>query len=129
MLLGQAMDLNCLTWLIAIVVADQLQLHVMVSLVRLFSSLKAAVQNLPLFEVDSKVAGGKRRPQRYPWKGWGTENSHEGHLVEPSECYETLEEHVESLFFAMDERSMNETNLVLSMTSTKGENFVSNGVA
>ena len=58
-----------------------------------------------------------------------TKNLHEGHLVEPSKCYETLEEHVESLFFVTDARRMNETNLVLSVTGTEGENSVSNGVA
>ena len=39
MLLGQAMDLNCLTWILAIVVTDQHRLHAMVSSVPLFSDL------------------------------------------------------------------------------------------
>ena len=66
MLFEQAMDSNCLTWLIAIVVANQLQLHSMVSLVSLFFGLKAVMQSLPHFGADSKVAWGKRRQPRHP---------------------------------------------------------------
>ena len=48
--------------------------------------------------------------------------------MEPSESYETLEEHVKSFCFAMDGRRMNKTDLVLCMTDTEGENSVSNRV-
>ena len=101
----------------------------MVSLVPLFSNLKAGMQSSPYSGMDSEVVGGKRRQLRHPWKRWGTENLHEDHLVEPLESYETLEEHIERLLFMTDARNMNETNLVLSMMGTKGENSMSNGVA
>ena len=101
----------------------------MVSLVALFFDLRAAMQNLLHFGADFEVAKGRRRQPMHPWKGWGIKNLHEGHLVEPSKSYETLKEHVERLFFKKEARRMNEISVVLYITGTKGENFVSNGVA
>lgn len=47
MLLGQVMDLNYLTWILAIDVEDQKQLHTIESFVQSFSELWAAMQGLP----------------------------------------------------------------------------------
>ena len=53
------MDLNCLTWILAIVMAEQLCLHAMVSFVPLFLDLKATMQNLPPSKTNYDVGRGK----------------------------------------------------------------------
>ena len=49
--------------------------------------------------------------------------------MDPSKNHGNLKEHVERLFFMPNARRMNEIDCVLSMMGTKGENFVSNGIA
>ena len=126
MLLGQAMDLNCLTWILAIVVTDQHRLHAMVSSVPLFSDLRAALQSLPHPGTDFEVAGGESQQPLHPWRGWSSENSCEGHL---GESCKTLEEHMDNLFFSREDTTMDKTSIVLGMTGTENDDSVSTGVA
>ena len=60
------MGLNCLIWLLAIVVVDQLQLYTMVSLLPLFSNLRAAMQRLLDSGTDVKVVGDEGQKLMHP---------------------------------------------------------------
>lgn len=61
--LGQAMDLNCLMWIVSLDLAEQRRLHVdlVVS--------TPLVSSLPIGTVVA-MAGGDRRDIRHPWNSW-----------------------------------------------------------
>lgn len=75
MLLGQAMDLNCLTWILAIAVADQRRLSAMTPSIHSFSSLRVALLDLPQTGTTYKVVGGEGGQPIHPWRRWDSEIS------------------------------------------------------
>jgi hypothetical protein len=72
-LLGQAMDLNCLTWVVSLAVAEQR--HLTSSLIGHmgFSELRSAMEPPHLVTQPSKVVGGERASIAHPWSLWGVE--------------------------------------------------------
>jgi hypothetical protein len=61
--LGQAMDLNCLTWIVALGMAEQRRMRAM-GLIGL-----PAMCSLPIGAGEARV-GGARVEERYPWTSW-----------------------------------------------------------
>lgn len=61
MFFGQAMDLNCLTWILAILTANQHRLSTMTPSIDSFASMRAALLNLSKLGTANEVAGGKGR--------------------------------------------------------------------
>ena len=107
MLLGQAMDLNCLTWMLAIATVEQQRMAAMASIVPSYDDFRAIIQSLPQPETGGKVAGGGLQQPIHPWQNWGTSNfykeAHHGGMVESHETLEALAEH---LFFSKEDDSL-----------------------
>jgi hypothetical protein len=72
-LLGQAMDLNCLTWVVSLVVAKQRRLTSTVIGHMDFYELRSAMEPPHLVTRPSKVVGGERASIAHPWNLWGVE--------------------------------------------------------
>ena len=72
-LLGQAMDLNCLTWVVSLVVAEQRRLASTLIGRMGFHELRLAMKPLHLFIRPSKVVGDERASIAHPWNLWGDE--------------------------------------------------------
>jgi hypothetical protein len=72
-LLGQAMDLNCLTWVVSLVVAEQRQLASTLIEHMGFYELRLAMEPPHLVTRPSKVGGCERASIAHPWKLWGVE--------------------------------------------------------
>lgn len=72
MLLGQAMDLNCLTLITAIALVEQHCLHTLAPSAPSFSKLSVAMQNLPLSKTDFEVTRGGWQQRKHPLKRWDT---------------------------------------------------------
>lgn len=58
-LLGQAMDLNCLTWMLAIAMDEQSHLKTTVLSMPSFPEMRAALHSLPHSGMDVDVTGGE----------------------------------------------------------------------
>jgi hypothetical protein len=69
-LLGQAMNINCLTWIVSLVVAEQKQLASSLVGYMGFYELRAAMEPPPLVMIPSKVVGGKEASTAHPWDMW-----------------------------------------------------------
>jgi hypothetical protein len=69
-LLGQAMDVNCLTWIVSLVVAEQKQLASSLVGYMGFYELRAAIEPPPLVMMPSKVVGGEEASTAHPWDMW-----------------------------------------------------------
>ena len=61
--LGQAMDLNCLTWVLSLALAKQWRLHA-ISL-----PTTASMCSLPIGAIQA-IAGGDKVVDRHPWTSW-----------------------------------------------------------
>jgi hypothetical protein len=72
-LLDQAMDLNCLTWVDSLVVAEQRRLASTLIGHMDFYELRSAMEPPHLVTRPSKVVGGERASIAHPWNLWGIE--------------------------------------------------------
>jgi hypothetical protein len=72
-LLGQAMDLNCLTWIVSLVVAEQRRLASTLIGHMGFYELRSAMEPPHLVTRPRKVVGGERASIAHPWNLWGSE--------------------------------------------------------
>jgi hypothetical protein len=69
-LLGQAMDVNCMTWIVSLVVAEQKRLASnLVGYMGIYE-LRAAMEPPPLVMMPSKVVGGEEASTAHPWDMW-----------------------------------------------------------
>jgi hypothetical protein len=66
-LLGQAMDVNYLIWIILLVVAEQKRLAFSLVGYMGFYELRVAMELPPLVMIPSKVVGGKEASTAHPW--------------------------------------------------------------
>jgi hypothetical protein len=66
-LLGQAMDLNCLTWVVSLVVVEQRRLASTLIGHMGFYELRSAMEPPHLVTRPRKVVGGKRASIAHPW--------------------------------------------------------------
>ena len=63
--LGQAMDLNCLTWIVSLALAEQQRLHV------IFLSISTSMCSLPIGADEARAGGDRVRVvDQHPWKLW-----------------------------------------------------------
>jgi hypothetical protein len=69
-LLGQAMDVNCLTWIVSLVVAEQKRLAFSLVGYMGFYELRAAMEPPLLVMMPSKVFGGAEASTAHPWDMW-----------------------------------------------------------
>jgi hypothetical protein len=69
-LLGQAMDANCLTWIVSLVVVEQKRLASSLVGYMGFHELRAAMEPPPLVMMPSKVVGGEEASTAHPWDMW-----------------------------------------------------------
>jgi hypothetical protein len=69
-LLGQAMDVNCLTWILSLVVVEQKRLASSLVGYMGFYELRAAMEPSPLVMMPSKVVGGEEASIAHPWDMW-----------------------------------------------------------
>jgi hypothetical protein len=69
-LLGQAMDVNYLTWIVSLVVAEQKPLASSLVGYMGFYELRAAMEPSPLVMMPSKVVGGEEACTAHPWDMW-----------------------------------------------------------
>jgi hypothetical protein len=69
-LLGQAMDVNCLTWIVSLVVAEQKRLASSLVGYMGFYELRAAMEPPPLVTMPNKVVGGEEASTAHPWDMW-----------------------------------------------------------
>jgi hypothetical protein len=67
------MDLNCLTWVVSLVVAEQRRLASTLIGHMGFYELRSAMKPPHLVIRPSKVVGGERASIAYPWNLWGIE--------------------------------------------------------
>jgi hypothetical protein len=112
-LLRQAMDLNCLTWVVSLVVAEQRRLASTLIGHMGFYELRSAMEPPHLVTQPCKVVGGEKASIAHPWNLWDIERifmqdkaevpqtgmewqSQSSELVRPSV---DLEEYVEQRFF------------------------------
>jgi hypothetical protein len=72
-LLGQAMDLNCLTWVVSLVVAEQRRLASTLIGYMGFYELRSAMELPHLVTRPRKVVGGERASIAHPWNLWDSE--------------------------------------------------------
>jgi hypothetical protein len=72
-LLGQAMDLNCLTWVVSLVVAEQRRLASTLIGQMGFYELRSAMESPHLVTRPRKMVGGERASIAHPWNLWGVE--------------------------------------------------------
>jgi hypothetical protein len=72
-LLDQAMDLNCLTWVVSLVVAEQRRLASTLIEHMGFYELRSAMEPPHLVTRPRKVVGGERASIAHPWNLWGVE--------------------------------------------------------
>jgi hypothetical protein len=112
-LLGQAMDLNCLTWVVSLVVAKQKRLASSLTAYMGFYELRSAMEPPHFVKRPSQVVGGERASTGHPWNLWGVgrifaqdkaEELHDGMEChgQSSELIDSkmdLEEYVEKMFF------------------------------
>jgi len=73
-LIGQAMDLNCLTWVVSLLVAEQKRLASSVTGYMGSHELRAAGEPFATVRVIGQVVGGERAFAAHPWNMWGTAN-------------------------------------------------------
>jgi hypothetical protein len=69
-LLGQAMDVNCMTWIVLLVVAEQKWLASSLVGYMGFYELRAAMEPPLLVMMPSKVVGGEEASIAHPWDMW-----------------------------------------------------------
>jgi hypothetical protein len=72
-LLGQAMDLNCLTWVVSLVVTEQRRLASTLIGHMGFYELRSAMEPPHLVTRPRKVVGGERASIAHPWNLWDVE--------------------------------------------------------
>jgi hypothetical protein len=105
-LLGQAMDVNYLTWIASLVVAEQKPLASSLVGYMGFYELRAAMESPPLVMMPSKVVGGEEASTTHPWDMWSfgsfvtKDRAQElyGQNSEFAHSRINLEEHVEKMF-------------------------------
>jgi hypothetical protein len=112
-LLGQAMDLNCLTLVVSLVVVEQKQLASSLIGHMGFYELRSAVEPPHFVRRPSKEVGGEQASTAHPWDMWGVgrifandkaEEPHDGmewhgQRSELVHSRMNLEEYVEKMFF------------------------------
>jgi hypothetical protein len=69
-LLGHAMDVNCMTWIVWLVVVEQKRLASSLIGYMGFYELRAAMEPPPLVMMPSKVVGGEEASTAHPWDMW-----------------------------------------------------------
>jgi hypothetical protein len=72
-LLGQAIDLNCFTWVVSLVVAEQKRLASSLVGHMGFYELRSAMEPPYFVPRTSKVVGGERASIAHPWDLWSVE--------------------------------------------------------
>jgi hypothetical protein len=105
-LLGQAMDVNCLTWIVSLVVAEQKWLASSFVGYMGFYELRAAMEPPPLVMMPSKVVEGEEASITHPWDMWSfgsfvtKDRARElhGHNSEFAHSRINLKEKVEKMF-------------------------------
>ena len=112
MLLGQAMDLNCLTWLIAIAMVEQQCMDGMSTTSYHYDALRTALQKPLLPGTDEDMVGGECRQHWHPWKDWGILNPHDMTNKVANDmnggtkaASETLESCMGRIFFAKEDNT------------------------
>ena len=112
MLLGQAMDLNCLTWLLAIATVEHQRMSAMSTTDHHYDTLRAAFQKPSLLGATADMAGGERGQPWHPWNGWGILKPHDMTGKEEIDKYggatgvdETLESCMDRIFFGKEDTS------------------------
>jgi hypothetical protein len=108
-LLGQAMDLNCLIWVISLVVVEQQRLASSLVGHMDFYELWSAMEPPHLVKQTSKVVGGKQASTTHPWDLWDADGSFQKDKAQDLERHGQssqlvhpkmdLEEYVEKMFF------------------------------
>jgi hypothetical protein len=69
-LLGQAMDVNYMAWIVSLVVAEQKRLTSSLVGYLGFYELRAAMESPPLVMMPNKVVGGEEASIVHPWDIW-----------------------------------------------------------
>jgi hypothetical protein len=69
-LLGQAIDVNCLIWIVSLVVAEQKRLASSLVGYMGFYELRVAMEPPLLVMMPTKVVGGKDASITHPWDMW-----------------------------------------------------------
>jgi hypothetical protein len=69
-LLGQARDLNFLTWVVSLVVAEQKRLASSLTRHMKFYELRSTMEPPHFVKTTSKVIGGKWASTAHPWNMW-----------------------------------------------------------
>lgn len=128
MLLGQAMDLNMLTWILAIVNMEQCRVEALSATVVSYYEWRAFWQDLPLAGTSGKVVGGDSEQSRHPWEAWGNLFPQASHFGGVSGPYETLEHWAERTFFANDVAAIDHSSLT-AMVSTESGDSMTTGIA
>jgi hypothetical protein len=68
------MDVNCLTWIVSLVVAEQKRLASSLVGYMGFYELRAAMEPPSLVMMPSKVVGGEEASTTHPWDMWNFGN-------------------------------------------------------
>jgi hypothetical protein len=109
-LLGQAVDLNCLTWVVSLVVAKQKRLAFSLIGHMGFYELMSAMEPPHFVKKPSKEVRGERASTAHPWDLWGVgrifvhdkadeEMECHGQRIKLVHSKMDLEEYVEKMFF------------------------------
>lgn len=107
-LLGQAMDLNCLTWLVSLVAAEQKRLASSLTGYMGYYEMRSAIEPFTPLHRGGQMVGGGRASASHPWDVWsygtlfaktgGEVLNHGSHANELAHPRMELEEHVEKIF-------------------------------
>jgi hypothetical protein len=131
-LLGQAMDLNCLTWVVSLVVAKQKRLASSLTSHMGFYELRLAMEPPHFVKRPSKVVGGKQASTAHPWDLWSVgrifahdkadeEMEYHGQCNELVHSKMDLEEYVEKMFF--EEYTAHQMKEIWKLNQTKPKLF------
>lgn len=107
-LLGQAMDLNYLIWLVSLVVAEQKRLASSLSDCMGFYEMRSAIEPFFSLSQEGKMVGGGQALASHPWDVWSYRSlfaktgsevvNHGSYASELAHLRMELEEHVEKMF-------------------------------
>ena len=131
-LLGQAMDLNCVTWLLAIAIAEQRHVDAQYEPVLSHYALPLAWSSYLTSGTNVKIAGGVR-PMKHPWHSWEKDYRHSHQRAKQIAGFGTelrdkpLMEFVEELFYNRNPEPddwrgyVHDRRILLGMVGAAGE--------